>query len=208
MKIFRIICFISVCLLACLCFSSAEKKGISVDWQKIRSAYGDFLKKPSSHHARALVNTLPERAVAPEELVGAGEETVAYIFDGERFKHFEDIVRKAKPEHMRAALKMTNIADEDHSGELEALLGSCITANPAGFLDTVKDASEFRLRGILGNFSGEFDIDNNARIKELNENYAAIEKIRKRKYLQIRDKCLAIIKIFIEERESMKIQGE
>lgn len=199
-------------LLFCLAFLSLSHaktaKLAAIDWQGIRKAYGLFLLKPSSNHANKLSKLIPNE-LKPEEPENPGRaEAFEYIFEADRIAHFANIVSKGKPAYMKLVFQMANTADSGRSEQLEAMLGLCAAVNPDGFLKTVQNATDFQLRGILGNFTGEYVDENDRQTAELKARYNAIEKVKKKRYAQIRRRCLDIIKVFIQERETMKIQGE
>lgn len=186
---------------------AANRAQKPVNWQNARRSYEEFLKKPSSSHAKALMRTLPPRnAVDPND--PELKETLGYLFEGERYARFEAIVRKARPAYIQLAFGILDISDEDNAVLIEALIGSCITAAPEAFLRSAANATEFQLRGIMGNYTGELAEDHLIQAQELKARRAALEKVKKKKYSKIKKDCLDLIDVFIEERESMKIQGE
>jgi hypothetical protein len=100
--------------------------------------------------------------------------------------------------------RLTNITDEDYSSELESIIETYVSVMPEDFLKNSQNASDFQLRGIFGTFGDEEDEDNARQAAELNANYTALEKIKNKKYIQVRNRCLDILTIFIKERESRK----
>jgi len=97
-----------------------------------------------------------------------------------------------------------NITDEDYSSELESIIGKYVAVMTGEFLKDSQNASDFQLRGIFGAFGDDEEEDNVRQSDELKVNYAALENVKNKKYDGVRDRCLDIIKIFIEEGESRK----
>jgi len=170
----------------------------------VRADYDLFLKKPTSGHAKKLTKALPDQLVqAPEDIQGRNE-TLAYMLDDQKWELFKNIVNKPKPAYIQLMFGLMNITDEDYSSELEAVMGTYVSVMPEDFLKNSQNASDFQLRGIFGAFGVEENEDNAGQEGLLNANYAALEKVKNKKYIQVRNRCLDILKIFIEERESRK----
>jgi hypothetical protein len=173
------------------------------DWKAVRADYDLFLRKPGSGHAKKLAKALPEQLVQAQEEIPGRNETLEYILDDQKWEQFKNIVRLPKPAYIPVMYRLMNITDEDYSSELESILGGYVAKLPEEFLKYSQDASDFQLRGIFGSF-GDEDEDDARQSAELNANYAALEKVKNTKYLNIRNRCLDILKIFIEEKESRK----
>lgn len=182
---------------------SGKNPGV-VDWKAVRADYDLFLKKPTSGHAKKLTKSLPEQITqAPEDIQGRNE-TLAYILDEQKWELFRNIVKNPKPAYIEMMFRLMNITDEDYSSELESIIGTYVSVMPADFLKNAQNTSDFRLRGIFGAFGDKENEDNARQDGELNANYAALEKVKSKKYILVRNRCLDILKIFIEERESRK----
>jgi len=176
-----------------------------VDWKVVRADYDLFIKKPTSGHAKKLAKALPEQITQPPEEIPGRNETLAYILDDPKWESFKNIVKKPKPAYIQLMFRLMNITDEDYSSELESIIETYVSVMPEDFLKNSQNASDFQLRGIFGAFNGDEEDEDNARqAGELNANYAALEKVKNKKYIQVRNRCLDILKIFIEERESRK----
>jgi hypothetical protein len=151
-----------------------------------------------------LARSLPAKPLDLSTEDPARDETALYIFDDQRFGHFKNVVRNKKPAYLGLLFRMLYLADEDNTEELEEQIGLYIPALAEQFLKAVEGYSDYQLRGIFGNFAEEYDADNNKRLEELKLNLAAIEKVRGRRYDKLKRRCVDILKVFIEERESRK----
>lgn len=196
-----VLCFLITTMLSAAPVASAKP----VDWKAVQADYDLFLTRPTSGHAKKLTKALPEQMVqAPEDIPGRNG-TLEYILDDQKWEHFRNIVKNPKPAYIQMMFRLMNITDEDYSSELESIIGAYVSVMPEDFLKNSQNASDFQLRGIFGAFGGdEKDEDNVRQGWELNANYAALEKVKSKKYLPLRNRCLDILKIFIEEKESRK----
>lgn len=191
-------------LLAATAAYGAEKAFTPATWASARKNYDIFLQKPSSGHAKKLMKSLPATVAGLTAEDRARDETAEYLFEEDRFGHFKNILKSKKTAYLKLLFRMLNIAGEERAALVEEQIGLYIPAMPEEFLKGAADFTDYQLRGILGKFAEEYDFDNNKRLEELKLNLAAIEKVRGKKYSKIKQRCVDILRIFIEERESRK----
>lgn len=195
---------IIICVI-CAGFSanlSAAKK--AVDWEKTAAAYDVFLSKPSSSHARKFARTLSGGKNLGDSAEKGRKEAVQRMFAEEKFAHFMNIIKTPKPAYLQAAFALLQISETNYSDMIEAAMGEYASKKPEAFLDMARSATEFQLRGMFGNFDPGYADDHMKQLNELISRYQAIEKVKKKKYSKARNKCLEILKVFIEEKEASK----
>jgi hypothetical protein len=161
-----------------------------VDWEKIKQAATAYFKYPSSENAMKFYMALPE---SPSLLNG---DVVDFVFKYENFGLLEKQIYASDPNAVKLAFRMINISDGFYTEITETALGNLIRINPRLYLQELSNHRNIgRLEDRSVTMVGELFADRlKARKLEIELRIKALERIKDKNLIEIRNECIKLLK--------------
>jgi hypothetical protein len=105
---------------------------VFVDWERLQSAWKEYIEYPSSENALKVYLLLPEK----EPIIdGKALKCIDLIYNFDNFSILEHEIYAGERNAVRVAFRLLNIADGDFAEILLITLGNLIRIHPKLFLE-------------------------------------------------------------------------
>ena len=167
-----------------------------IDWDKVKSAFRDYLTEPVPEKAKAFLDILPFEGTKNQ--TGDRSTAVLYIYDN--YLTFEAGVLAGDKYLTEAAFRLLNFSDAAFSEVLDEILGNLATENPRLFLEVLYEYKEsWFVKQVRPPVLGTSFEDLCGDILQWKRRIKALKTVKETKYRQIRDECIRILEETIKK---------
>ena len=192
----KIIFYLALSLGAAVFLLSGQEKEAKVDWERIKEAGEAYFACPSSENALKLYLSLPE-----EDIINYGDEgskVIRFISDDKNLNILEKHIHESDRNAVKAAFRLFNISDGWFAHRLDKALGDLIRINTKLSLEELKNHRNITFvirRGPPVYPLGDEYVDRfEARKSEIKLRIKALESIKDKDLIEIRDECIENLK--------------
>lgn len=203
MKLTRLIpksvIFLSMSLLTIALSSQDSKKDL-----KLAEAWHSFQQTPSSENAFKLYQSLPDNPDSARNVYLSQQKVLQSIY--EDFKVLEYQVLTQDRNSVKVAFRLISLSDGDFTETICIVLGRLIKINPQMFLQELKTEIKTNrklikiLSGLVSNLGEQYINSHDASLIELEARIKALQLIKDKNLLAIRDECIAVLKETLNRR--------
>jgi hypothetical protein len=170
-----------------------------IDWDKVKSAFRDYLRNPIPEKAKVFLDTLPREKTRDQ--TDNESAAVDYIYDN--YLSFEAGVLAGDRYLTEAAFRLLDFSDGAFAEALSETLGDLATRNPRLF---IKVLYQYRNSWFVKNAGppvfGTSHEDNAEDLLEWRKRIKALKTVKETKYRQIRDVCIRILEEAIKKYQA------
>ena len=165
----------------------------TIDWDKVKSAFRDYLKDPVPENAKLFLDTLPKERTSND----MGDENVATLYIYDNCLSFESGVLGvlAGDAYLaEAAFRLLNFSDAAFSEALREILANLATRNPKLFLKLLeKYKASPHIKRVGYPVYGTTSYAREEILSEWRKRIEALKTVKETKYRQIRDECIRLL---------------
>lgn len=166
-----------------------------INWEKLRRSWEDYQRYPSGENAMKVAYLLPDKHITGRD-IQPGDKTIDFIFSASACLEYQIFVSNKCA--VILAYRLFSISDGAYTEDLLANLSSLVRINPRLFLEELKAHRKLeavqRLGLIVDMFPPNYFEYPTAEELERQLRIKALESVKDKGLVQIRDECIAVLK--------------
>lgn len=174
------------------CYSENQS---NIDWKRVNNLWEKYVKLPSGSLANEICMILSDHRLDDKERT-MRDALFENIWDN--LDVIEKMILEKDRNSLRLAFKLVNFSDGGFAEDLSDVFSTAIKSHPGLFLDEIElqdiPLKEDVLHLICGFGSDFWDKDINALIKEMNLRINSFKRVKSKKLIKIRDRCVSVLK--------------